>query len=161
MPSFDPTQFTGEEFANEKPVNTLITPAKYHLEVVDASARTSKAGNPMWAVQYRVADDQPHANRRIFATYLLEHPSEQVIEIASRAISRLVAAAGGRIGSPEDLIGAHVVGTVGIRKGTNGYEDQNEVKFLDAYNGYKCPFDGKPLAPRAPDAPTPDAGDIF
>jgi len=161
MPSFDPTQFTGEEFANEKPVNTLITPAKYHLEVVDASARTSKAGNPMWAVQYRVADDQPHANRRIFATYLLEHPSEQVIEIARRAISRLVAAAGGRIGSPEDLIGAHVVGTVGIRKGTNGYEDQNEVKFLDAYNGYKAPFEDKPLAPRAPDAPTPNVGDIF
>lgn len=161
MPSFDPTQFTGEEFTNDTPVNALITPAKYHLEVVNAEAKTSKAGNKMWSVQYRVADDQPHANRRIFATYLLDHPSEKVIEIASRAISRLVNAAGGRISCPEDLIGAHVVGAVGIQKGKDGYEDRNEVKFLDAYNGYKCPFDGQPLAPRAPDAPTPDVGDIF
>lgn len=159
MPSFDPTQFTAEDFAAaDKPVNTLVTPNKYHLEVVNAESRTSKAGNPMWSIQYRIADDQPHANRRIFATYLLDHPSEKVVEIAKKAVIALCRASGQKVTGPEDLIGAHVVGAVGIRKGQNGYEDQNEVKFLDKYDGYKCPFDDS-----FPTGPSDDvsAADIF
>ena len=106
------------------------------------------AGNPMWSIQYRIADDQPHANRRIFATYLLDHPSEKVVEIAKKAVIALCKASGQKVTGPEDLIGAHVVGAVGIRKGQNGYEDQNEVKFLDKYDGYKCPFDDSFLLDR-------------
>ena len=50
------------------------------------------------------------------------------------------------------------MGAVGIRKGQNGYEDQNEVKFLDKSDGYKCPFDDS-----FPTGPSDDvsAADIF
>ena len=135
--TFDPTAITGNEdnFAS-KPANVLITPAKYHLEVVGAEKRTSKAGHDYYSVQFRIADDQPFANRRVFHSFNYQHP--RAAEIAQKQLAVLIRA-GERISGPEDLVGRHVVGAVGIQKGSGDWPDRNDIKFFDDYNGYKCP----------------------
>ena len=154
--SFDPFAITGheDEFKSE-PKNTLITPAKYHLEVVGAEKRTSKAGHEYFSVQFRVADDQPHANRRVFHSFNYQHPN--CAAIAQKQLSVLIRS-GEPISSVEDLIGRHVVGAVGIQKGEGDWPDRNDIKFFDDYNGYKCPpHSGGP----SPSSETPDVEDIF
>lgn len=155
--SFDPTSLTGDEYSNA-PVNSLITPAKYHLEVVAAEERTSKAGHMYYSVQFRVADDQPHSNRRVFQAFNFNHPNEKVSDIAKKQLSALIKA-GGRISGCEDLVGRHVVGAVGIKKGQGDWPDSNDIKFFDQYDGYKCPpHDDLPVSSHTP---PPAVDDIF
>ena len=115
--------------------NSPVPPAEYHLSVVNAELRTSKAGNPYIMVQYRVEDDQPCANRRIFVNYNMGHPTSR--RISEKALSVLAKAAG-IVGKPSDasqFIGGHVWGEVTIEAGSGDWPDRNGVKWVNPYEG--------------------------
>ena len=115
--------------------NSPIPPGEYHLSVVAAELRTSKAGNPYVSVQYRIEDGQPHANRRIFETYMLGG-SDKAVEISKKSLSIVLAANNlESMADPSQLINAHVWGGVKVEEGRDGYDDKNRVSWVNKYDG--------------------------
>ena len=115
--------------------NSPVPPGEYHLSVVAAELRESKAGNPYVSVQYRIEDGQPQANRRIFEMYMLGG-SEKARKISEKQLSILLVAAGGEsLADLSQLVNGHVWAGVKIEEGTNGYADKNRVSWVKAYEG--------------------------
>lgn len=146
------------EVANAPVENTNrpVSPDKYHLSVVNAELRTSKAGKRYASVQYRVEDGQPSANRRIFEIYMLEG-HEVSVRISRKTLSILLAANGGEgaLTDVSQLIGAHVYGEVVIEEGRDGYDDKNRVKWVNKWEGQDTPVSG------GSSSPEPDEFDVF
>ena len=116
--------------------NSPVPPAEYHLSVVNAELRTSKAGNPYISVQYRIEDDQPCANRRIFVNYSMG-PNPTSRRISEKTLSVLAKAAGitGKPRDASEFIGGHVWGEVVIEAGSGDWPDRNGVKWVNVYEG--------------------------
>ena len=117
-----------------------VPPAKYHLEVVDAQLKTSKAGNAMLSMQYAVVGGQ-YANRRIFDIMMLAG-SKQSVGISKNQLQVIKASIDGVpwskeiiLGDTQELIGGHVIGTVYVEPAANGYSAKNRVRFLEVYDG--------------------------
>lgn len=99
----------------------------YPLEVSNCELKQSRAGNNMIACSFTVTEGQ-YVNRKIFMNYNVGHPSEKPRLIAQQQFSRLCLAAGLQsIQDDTQLIGARVMGKVGVRPPANGYDASNTI----------------------------------
>lgn len=99
----------------------------YPLEVSNCELKQSRAGNPMISCSFTVTEGQ-YVNRKIFMNYNVGHPSEKPRLIAQQQFSRLCLAAGLQsIQDDTQLIGARVMGRVGVRPPANGYDASNTI----------------------------------
>jgi hypothetical protein len=113
----------------------------YPLEVSNCELKQSRAGNPMIACSFTVTEGQ-YVNRKIFMNYNVGHPSEKPRLIAQQQFARLCLAAGFQaIQDDTQLIGARVMGRVGVRPPANGYDASNTI------------FDFQPMAQTTTAAP--------
>jgi hypothetical protein len=114
----------------------VAAPGDYHLSVVSAEVKTSKSGNQYVSVQFRIEDDQPFANLRIFEIYSLEG-NEKAVKIGRSAMAKLGKINGvDNVTDTQQLIGAHVFGTVVVEK-NEGYSDRNRLRKFDDLKGRK------------------------
>jgi hypothetical protein len=114
----------------------VAAPGDYHLSVVSAEVKTSKSGNQYVSVQFRIEDDQPFANLRIFEIYSLEG-NEKAVKIGRSAMAKLGKLNGvDNVTDTQQLIGAHVYGTVVIEK-NEGYSDRNRLRKFEDLRGRK------------------------
>jgi len=115
----------------------VAAPGDYHLSVVSAEVKTSAKGNDYVSVQFRIEDDQPFSNLRIFEIYSLEG-NETAVKIGRSNIAKL-----GKINGHEavtdtaQLIGAHVHAAVVVEQ-NEGYSDRNRIRKFDDYRGQKA-----------------------
>lgn len=113
----------------------------YPLEVSNCELKSSRAGNAMIACSFTVTEGE-YVNRKIFMNYNVGHPSEKPRLIAQQQFSRLCLAAGLQsIQDDTQLIGARIMGKVGVRPPANGYDASNTI------------FDFQPMQGSAPTAP--------
>ena len=120
----------------QQDLGTVAAPGDYHLSVVSAEVKTSKTGNQYVSVQFRIEDDQPFANLRIFEIYSLEG-NEKAVKIGRSAMAKLGKMNGvDNVTDTQQLIGAHVFGTVVVEK-NEGYSDRNRLRKFDDLKGRK------------------------
>ena len=77
-----------------------------------------------------------YKDRKVFSNLNLDNENAQTVEIAQRELSAICRATG--ILHPKDSSELHdkpVVISVGIRKGSNGYEDSNIIKKFSRVDG--------------------------
>jgi len=135
---------------DESRTGGVAAPGDYHLSVVSAEVKTSKSGNQYVSVQFRIEDDQPFANLRIFEIYSLEG-NEIAVKIGRSAMAKLGKLNGvDNVTDTQQLIGAHVYGTVVIEK-NEGYSDRNRLRKFEDLRGRKNLL-SKGSSDQAPDA---------
>lgn len=130
---------------------TPIPVDDYLAVITDSEMKDTKKGDGKYLLlTYEVVDGE-FKGRKIFDALNLVNSNQTTVEIAQRALSAVCRATG--VLHPKDsaeLHGKPLVISVGIRAGSNGYDDKNVIK------GYSR-VDGKELKD-VTDASTPVKG---
>jgi hypothetical protein len=105
-------------------------PAGAYPVICDASEfRNTKAGDGRYLHLELSIVDGPSKGRKIFDNLNLENKNPTAVDIAQRQLAGLVRACGKvKISDSAELHNIPVSATLAVRKGTNGYEDSNDVK---------------------------------
>jgi hypothetical protein len=106
-----------------------IPPGSYPV-ICDASEfRNTKAGDGRYLHLELSIVDGPSKGRKIFDNLNLENKNPTAVDFAQRQLAGLVRACGKvKISDSAELHNIPVSATLAVRKGTNGYEDSNDVK---------------------------------
>lgn len=120
----------------EKKVYLPIPKAAYTVKMTKCTEKATKAGNGAYLdVTFEVVEGD-HSKRLIFEKFMIDHPSEKVVQIGEERLSKFLKAVGVRNGlagldGDTNKVSEHlnklVIGNVGIEAGTNGYGDRNKI----------------------------------
>ncbi len=141
----------------------LIPVGWYPATVDKAEVRDTKKknGKVLW-LQFTILDSPAgFANRKLFTTINLVNPNEEAVKIGRRELDGLASACGiTRLRKEEELIGKTVDARVTVKKGNEGYEDDNKISAYEPIGtkSGKAPA-AKKLAPAAKTAEKPKAWD--
>lgn len=142
----------------------LMPFADYNLAIIGSEVKPTQA-NPSFAYLQLTIEvlDGHFKNRKLWYTLNLWN-SETASAIAKQDLKAILLAAGLPITTTDStaLHGRPMTCKVGVKKGTNGYEDKNVVKSWGVYAGpagqAPGPFAGAPVgAPVIPTQPNPFA----
>jgi hypothetical protein len=113
-------------------------PAGQYPVIVDSSEfRDTKAGDGRYLHLELSIVDGPSKGRKIFDNLNLENKNPTAVDIAQRQLASLVRACGKvKISDSAELHNIPVSATLAVRKGTNGYEDSNDVKSYGPFGGF-------------------------
>lgn len=133
----------------------LMPLSDYNLAVIGSEVKPTQA-NPSFAYLQLTLEvlDGPFKNRKLWHTLNLWN-SETASAIAKQDLKAILLAAGLPITTTDStaLHGRPMTCKVGVKKGTNGYEDKNVVKGWGVYAGpagqAASPFAGAPVVPPA------------
>lgn len=114
-----------------------LLPVDDYLAVISESvmADNKKTKGKHLSVTWTVIEGD-YKDRKVFSNLNLINDNEQTVEIAQRELSAICRATG--VLHPKDSSELHdkpVVISVGIRKGSNGYEDSNIIKKFSRVDG--------------------------
>jgi hypothetical protein len=131
------TSFTVGQSDISQESGGCAAPGDYHLSVVSAEVKTSAKGNEYVSVQFRIEDDQPFSNLRIFEIYSLEG-NETAVKIGRSNIAKLGKINGhDAVTDTQQLVGAHVHAAVVVEK-SEGYSDRNRIRKFDDFRGQRA-----------------------
>jgi len=106
-----------------------IPPGNWPVIVDSSEFRDTKAGDGRYLHLELSIVDGPYKGRKIFDNLNLENKNPTAVDIAQRQLASLVRACGKvKITDSAELHNTPVQATLTIRKGSNGYEDSNDVK---------------------------------
>ena len=106
-----------------------IPPGNYPVIVDSSEFRDTKAGDGRYLHLELSIVDGSSKGRKIFDNLNLENKNPTAVDIAQRQLASLVRACGKvKISDSAELHNIPVSATLAVRKGTNGYEDSNDVK---------------------------------
>ena len=147
--SFDSTTVEPrEDFTGE-----LLPAGTYTVEILDAEVKATKAGTgQILKIDHQVIDPAQYAKRRVWKSINVANANVQAEQIGRSELSGLCRAAGiAVLDETDQLIGKVVKVKVAIRKGKDGYADQNEVKAYESAQIAPVPTPGAPARtqPRA------------
>lgn len=107
----------------------------YPVIVEDSEFRETKAGDGNYLFLQLSVIDGHGKNRKLFDRLNLDNPNPQAVEISKKQLASLCRAVGKqKISDSGELHDIPVVATVSIRKGSNGYEDSNDIKGYKKYH---------------------------
>lgn len=114
-----------------------LLPVDDFLAVISESAMADnkKTKGKHLSVTWTVIEGD-YKDRKVFSNLNLVNDNEQTVEIAQRELSAICRATG--VLHPKDSSELHdkpVVISVGIRKGSNGYEDSNVIRKFSRVDG--------------------------
>lgn len=114
-----------------------LLPVDDYLAVISESAMADnkKTKGKHLSVTWTVIEGD-YKDRKVFSNLNLINDNEQTVEIAQRELSAICRATG--VLHPKDSSELHdkpVVISVGIRKGSNGYEDSNVIRKFSRVDG--------------------------
>lgn len=114
-----------------------LLPVNDYLAVISESAMADnkKTKGKHLSVTWTVIEGD-YKDRKVFSNLNLVNDNEQTVEIAQRELSAICRATG--VLHPKDSSELHdkpVVISVGIRKGSNGYEDSNVIRKFSRVDG--------------------------
>ena len=114
---------------------SVLAPGEYPVIVEESEFRDTKAGDGKYLfLQLSVIDGQGK-NRKLFDRLNLDNPNAQAVEISKKQLASLCRAVGKqKIADSSELHDIPVTARVEIRKGTNGYEDSNDIKGYKKYH---------------------------
>jgi hypothetical protein len=104
--------------------------------IVDSEMKDTKKGDGKYLLLTYEVVEGDFKGRKIFDTLNLVNSNTQTVEIAQRALSAICRATG--VLHPKDsaeLHGKPLVISVGIRAGSNGYEDKNNIRGYSRTDG--------------------------
>lgn len=118
-----------EDFTGE-----LLPAGTYVVEILDAEIKAAKSGNgTLLKIDHQVIDPEKYAKRRLWKQINIQHTNAQAEQIGRSELSGLCRAIGVPVlDESDDLIGKVVKVKVGIRKGKDGYADQNEIRSYES-----------------------------
>ena len=115
---------------------TPIPVDDYLAVITDSEMKDTKKGDGKYLLlTYEVMDGE-FKGRKIFETLNLVNSNQTAVEIAQRALSAVCRATG--VLHPKDsseLHGKPLVISVGIRAGSNGFEDRNTIRGYSRVDG--------------------------
>lgn len=115
---------------------TPIPVNDYLAVITDSEMKDTKKGDGKYLLlTYEVVEGE-FAGRKIFETLNLINSNQTAVEIAQRALSAVCRATG--VLHPKDsseLHGKPLVISVGIRAGSNGFEDKNVIRGYSRVDG--------------------------
>ncbi len=115
---------------------TPIPVDDYLAVITDSEMKDTKKGDGKYLLlTYEVVDGE-FKGRKIFETLNLVNSNQTAVEIAQRALSAVCRATG--VLHPKDsseLHGKPLVISVGIRAGSNGFEDKNVIRGYSRVDG--------------------------
>jgi len=114
-----------------------LMPGDYPVIVQDSEFRETKKedGNYLF-LQLLVINGQGK-NRKLFDRLNLDNPNPQAVEISKKQLASLCRAIGKqKITDSRELHDIPVIARVEIRKGSDGYDDSNNIK---GYKKYQAP----------------------
>ena len=115
---------------------TPIPVNDYLAVITDSEMKDTKKGDGKYLLlTYEVVDGE-FKGRKIFETLNLINSNQTAVEIAQRALSAVCRATG--VLHPKDsseLHGKPLVISVGIRAGSNGFEDKNVIRGYSRVDG--------------------------
>ena len=112
-----------------------LPPGDYPVIVEDSEFRDTKAGDGKYLFLQLMVIDGQGKNRKLFDRLNLDNPNAQAVEISKKQLASLCRAMGKqKISDSAELHDVPVVARVEIRKGSNGYEDSNDIKGYKKYN---------------------------
>lgn len=114
-----------------------LLPVDDYLAVISESAMkpNSKSKGSHLSLTWTIVEGD-YADRKVFSNLNLVNESEETVKIAQKDLSAICRATG--VLHPKDSAELHdkpVVISVGIRKGSNGYEDSNIIKKYSRTDG--------------------------
>ena len=120
-----------------------LPPGDYPVIVEDSEFRDTKAGDGKYLFLQLSVIDGHGKNRKLFDRLNLDNPNAQAVEISKKQLASLCRAAGKqKITDSGELHDIPVVARVEIRKGSNGYEDSNDIKGYKKYHAPTASMDG-------------------
>ena len=112
-----------------------LPPGNYPVIVESSEFKETRAGNGKFLLLQLMVMDGKGKNRKLFDRLNLENPNPQAVEIAKKQLASLCRAMGKqKIADSSELHNNPVVARVEIQKGSDGYEDSNEVKGYQKYH---------------------------
>lgn len=120
------------DFSSVKSSSFEVLPAgDYTLEIDNVEEQTSKSGNQMLRITYKVAEGE-HAGRLLFEYYVL---TENALWKLQELFVALGIEANGDVSfTPDDLVGQHITGEIEIEE-SNQYGEQNRLKRHKKFSG--------------------------
>ena len=116
---------------------SVLPPGEYPVIVEDSEFRETKAGDGHYLFLQLSVIDGHGKNRKLFDRLNLDNPNAQAVEISKKQLASLCRAIGKqKITDSGELHDIPVIARVEIRKGSNGYEDSNDIK---GYKKYHAP----------------------
>lgn len=107
-------------------------------EFKDTKKKTSGEAKKglMLAIGYKLAGNEALDGRYVWANLNIENDNPAAVEIGTDQLNKLLHATGiEEFESPDQLLERTVSIYVKVRKGTNGYEDSNEVSMVKSPKG--------------------------
>lgn len=115
---------------------TPIPVDDYLAIITDSEMKDTKKGDGKYLLlTYEIAEGE-YSGRKIFETLNLVNANQTAVDIAQRALSAVCRATG--VLHPKDsaeLHGKPLVITVGLRAGSNGFEDRNIIRGYSRVDG--------------------------
>ena len=115
---------------------TPIPVDDYLAVIIDSEMKATKKGDGKYLLLTFEIVEGEYKGRKIFDTLNLFNPNQTAVDIAQRALSAVCRATG--VLHPKDsaeLHGKPLVISVGIRSGSNGFEDKNVIKGYSRVDG--------------------------
>lgn len=105
-----------------------IPPGRYTVMITDSDFVQTKAGDGHYLkLTFKVIDGE-YINRLIWTNLNLDNPNPKAVEIAQRELSAICRAVDVlEVEDSQQLHGIPMSAQVKIRKGTDGYADQNTI----------------------------------
>jgi hypothetical protein len=116
----------------------LLPDGWYQAEIVASEMKQTKAGNGSYiSLRFKLDGNPSHDGRQLFCNLNIDNPNPKAVEIAQRQLADIMDCMGlSEVEDSEELHGKPMLIKVRTRKGTGGYEDQNEIKgFKPAQSG--------------------------
>ena len=112
-----------------------LPPGNYPVIVESSEFKETRAGNGKFLLLQLMVIDGKGKNRKLFDRLNLENPNPQAVEFAKQQLASLCSAMGKqKIADSAELHDNPIVARVEIQKGSDGYEDSNEVKGYQKYH---------------------------
>jgi len=116
---------------------------EYPVIVEESEFRDTKAGDGHYLFLQLSIIDGHGKNRKLFDRLNLDNPNPQAVEISKKQLASLCRAAGKqKITDSSELHDIPVIARVEIRKGSNGYDDSNDIKGYKKYHAPTASMDG-------------------
>ena len=114
---------------------SVLPSGEYPVIVEDSEFRETKAGDGHYLFLQLSVIDGHGKNRKLFDRLNLDNPNAQAVEISKKQLASLCRAVGKqKISDSGELHDIPVVARVEIRKGSNGYQDSNDIKGYKKYH---------------------------
>lgn len=118
------------DFSQDKESSFSPMPAgTYNLEITEAEATTTKAGDQRLKLTFSVIDGE-YVGRKIWEGYNLTGVNQKAIEISRGQIKSMLKLSGRdnyQLKDPSELIGIQLAASVKIQEGKDGYSDKNTI----------------------------------